>query len=90
MAITVKSVDWNGITSDEQQKIRDIISKNFDGQTVKVGDTPMTADAGDTCTTACNIAEQVAQTACNLLPWPASTICNFAAEKAGDICRGQC
>ena len=30
MAITVKSVDWNGISSDEQQKIRDIIGKNFD------------------------------------------------------------
>ncbi|MES3084511.1 hypothetical protein [Sphingomonas faeni] len=90
MAITVKSVDWNGISSDEQQKIRDIIGKNFDGQTVEVGETPLEANNGNACTTACSIAQQAAQAACSLLPWPASTVCNFAAEKAGDFCRSQC
>ena len=90
MAITVNSVDWNGISSDEQQKIRDIIGKNFDGQTVEVGEAPLQADASDACTTACNIAQQAAQIACNALPWPASTVCNYAAEKAGDFCRSQC
>jgi len=90
MAITVKSVDWNGISSDEQQKIRDIISENFDGQTVEVGETPMEADVGNACTTACNIAQQAAQAACSALPWPASTVCNYAAGKAGDFCRSKC
>jgi hypothetical protein len=90
MAITVKSADWNGISSEEQQKIRDIIGENFQGETVEVGDTAMEANVGNACTTACTIAQQAAEAACSALPWPASTVCNYAAEKAGDFCRSKC
>jgi hypothetical protein len=67
MAITVKSADWNGISSEDQQKIRDIIGENFQGQTVEVGDTAMEANVGNACTTACTIAQQAAEAACSAM-----------------------
>lgn len=93
MAIKVDSTDWNGISGEEQEKIRKIIGENFDGQTVEVGESDgsgVSADANDACTTACNIAQQAAEAACNALPWPASTVCKLAADKAGDFCRSRC
>jgi len=88
--VKVNSADWNGLSSEDQKKIQSIIADNFDGQTVEPGDTPLQADVGNACQTACNIAQQAAQAACSALPWPASTICNIAAEKAGDFCRSKC
>jgi hypothetical protein len=90
MAIIVNSADWSGISSEEQQKIRNIIGQNFEGQTVEVGDGAVEGSGGNTCTTICNEAQKAAEIACNELPWPASTICKIAAEKAGDYCRSRC
>jgi hypothetical protein len=38
MTIKIDNADWNGIGSDHQQKINEIIGKHFDGQTVEVSD----------------------------------------------------
>jgi hypothetical protein len=90
MTIKMNNADWNGISSDEQQQIRDIIGKNFDGQKVEVSDTKSQTADGSTCETLCNTAEALAEQACSALPWPASTVCKIAAEKAGDYCRSRC
>jgi hypothetical protein len=90
MTIKIDNADWNGIGSDHQQKINEIIGKHFDGQTVEVSDAAVEGAGGNTCTTICNEAQGAAEIACNALPRPASTICKIAAEKAGDYCRSRC
>ena len=95
MNIKVNDSDWNGLTGEERDKIRTIITQIFKQDHNIVGDKTQTADAQQLdsifCTLACNAAQGLAEAACNAIPNPTGKqVCLIAAQQAGDFCRSKC
>ena len=104
MTVKVQKAEWEALSADDQKKIQQIISSNFDASMKIIPDVAAAAARdllgvrqlaafnlnNPICTASCGIAEAAAVSACAVLPPPLNLICIAAAHQAGDYCRSQC
>jgi len=96
--IVVNSEDWDSISEEDQEKIKEIIDAYFDGQEIDIHDDtgrwpniPIPNPGKEFCRRACDISFTTAQAACLMLSNPiAIAACIATAEQAKDICKNKC
>ncbi len=103
MKVQVNSGEWQGLSAEDQTKIKDIIEANFNG--AKITSDPGVPLALDSlqkpsvaffgldkplCQAACGMAEAAAVAACATFTGPALPICIAIAHAAGNLCRKRC
>jgi hypothetical protein len=102
--LTVNAADWNGLSSDDQEKVKNILTATgllksgsnitADPNTASLAAVgaadPQLAGFINFCKIGCDLAQAAATAACAGLPGPAAALCIAAAKAGGDFCRSKC
>jgi hypothetical protein len=87
MTIQVSSDTFKNLSPEHKKAIQDVISATFQGQTIEEVGHLSTESA---CTTACDIAQEVAIAACQAIPFPGNIACVAIVNAAHKECIHAC
>lgn len=102
--LTVNAGDWGGLSSDDQEKVKSILTatgllKSGSNITPDAGATAVAGVGGagsepaafiSFCKIGCDLAQAAATAACAALSGPAAAVCIAAAQAGGEFCRSKC
>ena len=93
--IKLHAATWNGLSSDQQTEIRQILSATGLGDVVPDpgAAAPQGATRGlgkDLCSLLCTLAQTAAKIGCNKLSSPAKELCEQGADVGFQVCTEKC